>query len=165
MSTKKIIFDSNILDGPKKSIHTENLRIAELNIADYNSRTGKDVSLNYDNFTFSLVNVDINVDIADRINFYISWYRNKDHDYSKYRQTFISQIKSEYDNITQELRAKKLFSNIRPSDIEIFNSYRDEFISKYKNFHPLGILSEDQEIELKTLIESDFIAPIIKELE
>jgi hypothetical protein len=134
-----------------------------LNIEDYIDRTGKAVSLIYDNFKFSLVNFDINVDIADKINFYISWYRNKDHD--SYKQIFISQIKSEYENITQELRARKSLSKIRSRDIEIFNSYRDEFISKYKNFHPLGILSEDQESELKALIESDFIAPIIEELE
>lgn len=164
MGTKKIIFDSNILEGLKKSIHAENIRIAELNLADYNNRTGKDVSLNYDNYKFSLVNFDNNVDIADNINFYISWYRNKDHDYNSYKQTFISQIQSEYENITRDIRARKLFSKISSRDIEIFNSYKDEFISKYRNFHPLGILSEDQEAELKDLIESDFIIPIKEEL-
>jgi hypothetical protein len=161
MSIIKKNFDSNILDGLKAKTHTENLRIAELNIADYNKRTGKDIFLNYNNFMFSLVNFDINVDIADKINFYISWFRNKDHDYNVYKQTFISEIKSEYDNITQDIRTRKMFSKISSGYIEIFYSYRDEFISKYENFHPLGILSEDQEKELKTLIECHFIIPVL----
>jgi hypothetical protein len=163
MNTKKFFFDSNILEGLNAATHSENLRIAEMNIADYNNRTGKDVLLNYVDFKFSLVNFDMNIDIAERINFYISWFRNKD--YNVYKQNFISKIRSEYDEISQDIRTRKMFSNISSRDIEIFNSYRDEFISKYKNFHPLGILSKNQEMELKALIDCDFITPLLEEIE
>ncbi len=165
MNTKKIFFDSNILEGLEVATHSENLRIAEMNIIDYNNRTGKDVLLNYVDFKFSLVNFNMNIDIAERINFYIFWFRNKDHDYNVYKQIFISKIRSEYDEISQDIRTRKMFSNISSRDIEIFNSYRDEFISKYKNFHPLGILSKDQEMELKALIDCEFITPLLEEIE
>lgn len=163
MSLKRIIFDTNILDGAEASIHEENLRIAELNIADYNDRTGREISVNYDNFKFSLAIFDMNVDIAQRINFYIAWFRNKDQFYNDYKTNLISSIKYEYNNITQDIRARKKVFKISSKDIEIFNSSRVEFVSKYNNFYPLGILSEDQEMELKSLINREYITPILEE--
>lgn len=163
MGTKRIIIDSNIFDGLNGSIHEENLRIAELNIKDYCDRTSRDITLNYDNFKFSLAICEIKVDIAEKINLYISWFRNKEHDYNIYKQTLLSWIKSEYDNITQDIRARQKVSKINLRDIEIFNSSRDEFVLKYINFHPIGILSEDQEIELKSFINNEYISPILEE--
>jgi len=166
MKLDNIIYDTKILDGEKASVHEKNLMIADLNLKDFNSRSKKDVSIKYNenDFKFSLVKFELNDDIADSINFYISWFRNKEHDNSTYQQTFLNQIKSEYDEITQEFRTKKVFSTLTQQDILRFKSKKEEFVSKYHNFYPKGVLSEKQEKELSSILEKEFITPIQTEI-
>jgi hypothetical protein len=166
MDFKNIVYNKDVLTSEKAHVHLENLKIAQVNLEDFNSRLQESIVLKYNGLRFKFEksnNHQKTYEIEGFINLFTMWSKNLSYGFQDFYSTFFKKIEYEYNQIVQDYRGRYVLKKITNRDIEIFNSDREVFIRKYHNYSPLGFLSNEQENEIKLKINKLFIDPIKNE--
>lgn len=156
------IFDVNIIsfdkDVSKETIekNAENLKIAQLNLSDFNERMGKDYDLicRFTNehprfFLLQELRYPENTNtIASQINWLLMWKKEiKDRAYFK---IFFNEIEREFEEIM------RYHSPYVQKDYLYYKLVKN-FEKKYTDYAPLGFLSQDDENYIKEEINKKYL--------
>lgn len=153
-----ILFDKDISQETIDK-NAENLKIAQLNLSDYNERMGKDYDLicrftngNPRFFLKQELRYPENTNtIASQINWLLMWKREiNDRVYFK---IFFNDIAREFEEIN------KYNSPYIQKDI-VYYKMAEDFRKKYTDYAPLGFLSQDDEKYIKEEINKKFLQHI-----
>ncbi|AYZ35180.1 hypothetical protein EGY07_06140 [Chryseobacterium indologenes] len=136
--------------------NAENLKIAQLNLEDYNKRTGKEYDLlcrftnNHPRFFLmqELRYPENTNTIASQINWLLMWKREiNDRVYFK---IFFSDIQREFEEISRYHSPYIQKDNVYYKAVE-------DFKKKYTDYAPLGFLSKEDEDYIKDEIKKKFL--------
>ena len=148
-------------DVSQKTIdeNEENLKIAELNLSDFNERMGKDYDLicKFSNgnprfFLKQELRYPENTNtIASQINWLLMWKREiNDRSYFK---IFLNDLEREFEKI------KRYHSPYIQKD-NVYYKIVEDFKKKYTDYAPLGFLNKDDEEFVKEQINKKFLQKI-----
>lgn len=162
MSTSKFIEVNGNIDCEKKDVHIKHLNIASKNIEHFNLRFNSNHKIVYDAKDFQFYSKENNPDsntINSRINTYRYWAIQDDVNSDSLVVPFLNRAQQECDNIKQSFYGPKGLNILKQSDIEYFNLQKDKFTTMYKNYFPLGFLSNQTQEKIKSHLNG-----LIKEL-
>ncbi|WP_312345900.1 hypothetical protein [Chryseobacterium binzhouense] len=152
---KIIITVQEDIDKSIGGFHELSLNVAQLNLIDYNNRFDTDFDLIYlkddgGKFKFVISNPPTynQHKIDNDINFLRSWavnYKYKDNNWFK-----------NYYNSIDSLEFQDIIT-WRNIDKEMYESKRKFFITKYKNYSPLGFLSPKEQEDIILQIDKRFL--------
>jgi len=136
--------------------NAENIKIARLNLSDFNERMGKDYDLicrfNNENPRFFLkqeLRYPENTNtIASQINWLLTWKREiKDRGYFK---IFFNDIQREFEKINW-------YNSPYIQKDKVYHKIAEDFKKKYTNYAPLGFLNEEDEKYIREEIHKKFL--------
>lgn len=139
--------------------NAENLRVAQLNLSDFNERMGKDYDLicrfNNDNPRFFLkqeLRYPENTNtIASQINWLLTWKREiNDRGYFK---IFFNDIERDFEKINH-------YHSPYVQKNNLYFKLVEDFKKKYTDYTPLGFLNQDDEDYIKEEINKKFLQRI-----
>lgn len=150
--SNNINFDQAILKSEKAEVLSHYLNIASLNLDDFNARLNLNIHLRYDENECKFVLADNysqeSIKIVYKINWF-NWFSVQPDFEGEFQERYLNSVLAERDDILQSIRFPiYLTKSVNRSDIDFFNSNKDFFINKYKNYHPLGFLSEASSLEI-----------------
>ncbi|MBD8081624.1 hypothetical protein [Chryseobacterium caseinilyticum] len=139
--------------------NVDSLRIAQLNLADFNKRMSKDYDLickfangNPRFFLKQELRYPENTNtIASQINWLLMWKKEL-HDRA-YFKIFFNDIEREFEKINR-------YNNPYIQKDNVYQKVVENFKKKYTDYAPLGFLSGDDEIYIKTEIDKKFLQRI-----
>lgn len=149
-------------DVPQETIdkNVENLRVAQLNLSDFNERMSKNYDLicsfKNDNPRFFLkqeLRYPENTNtIASQINWLLTWKREiNDRTYFK---IFFNDIERDFEEI-------KRYNSPYIQKDNVYHKIVEDFKKKYTDYAPLGFLSNDDENYIKEEINKKFLQHIL----
>lgn len=137
----------------------ENLKIAQLNLSDFNKRMNKDYDLlcRFTNdhprfFLMQELRYPENTNtIASQINWLMMW--NREINDRGYFKIFFNDIQREFEEINR-------YDSPYIQEDNVYHKAVEDFKKKYKDYAPLGFLSEKEENYIKEEINKRFLKHI-----
>lgn len=150
-----ILFEENTLQETIEK-NAENLKIAELNLLDFNKRMDKDYDLickfTNENPRFFLkqeLRYPENTNtIASQINWLLTWKKEKHH--RDYFKIFFGDVQRDFEEIN-------IYHSPYIQKSSLYYKIVDKFKKKYTDYAPLGFLNEDDESFIKKEIYERFL--------
>ena len=150
-----ISFEKNISQNTIDN-NLDNLKIAQLNLSDFNRRMGKDYDLicrfTNDHPRFFLIQElrypDNTNTIASQINWLLMW--NREINDRGYFKIFFNDIQREFEEINR-------YNSPYIQKDKVYHKAVEDFKKKYKDYAPLGFLSEKDENYIKDEINKRFL--------
>lgn len=153
--SSNIDISSDLTDSSKFDLHDRKLEIGSLNLDNYNCRLDKHVcKLIYDVEDCEFYPLDENdqhsVFIASWINYFTWWDLQNEKDKEGLVSTYISLVSNRYYEKVHSIIGFNIIVG-RPveSDLDWFYKQRNLFKLRFKDFHPVGFLSTEQEFKIK----------------
>lgn len=156
MSYNNIQISSDFSNSPKSNIHERKLEIGSLNLDNYNSKFNNHVYkliYNTEDFEFKPLEKEDkhSIFISSWIN-YFTWWDLQDQNYKQdIVNTYTHLISNRYfEKVYSIIGFNPIVGRSVNSDLDWFFKERDLFKLRFKDFHPIGFLSVEQEHKIKT---------------
>lgn len=143
--------EGKIID--KADFHESNLEIAFQNIDDLNLRWNNTKEVVYvsekNRFEPSDYTDSSNYSVVDLLNKYISWNVKTGKDRDFHIKTYLRYIQNRFDELHTELHYRKLTNELNEGEKQAVK----DFIRQYRSFAPIGLLTEKEENQIRTLCD------------
>lgn len=154
--SNNIQISSDFLNSDKVDIHNRKLEIASLNLNNYNSKFDNHICkliYNSDDLDFYPLNKDDkhSIFITSQINYFTWWDLQTDTYKNDMVNTYIHNIYNMYyQKVYSIISFNLIIDRSVKSDLDWFFKERNLFKLRFKDFHPIGFLSVEQELKIKT---------------